>query len=570
VTPQRSFAVSNVLRRRSKAAWPPLLAAAVVAGLAVATPPAATVRWLTGEPLASPEVAAGIWAWKVLLLLHGAVLVVVAMFEWNVSEPDAGLVRPRTISRFRGQYGVLALILVGAAALRLWSLGAGLWFDEILTLVNYVRHPVGYILTTFDSQNQHPLYSLLARASVVGFGESAATLRLPAAVFGVAGVWALFWFARHVTNVWEAVLSAALLACSYHHVWFSQNARGYTSLMFWTLVSTGLFLRMLEGAAPRKWGLPFGYGAAVALGTYTHVTGALVAVGHAVVWGVAALRSRSRIGSGVLWRPIAGVLLAGSLTLLLYAPVWPQLAGTLAGPSVGAPQTDWQRPAWMIAETVRGLSRGVPGGVGGVVVGIVILIVGLWSYARERLEVTLLFVTAPCLLALLIVAMRHNLWPRFFLFAAGFGVLVALRGVTEIARRVLPRKAFLLPAIPGVVLVAGSALTVPRAWGPKQDFEGAARFIDGNAATGDAVVTVDVTEFPYRDYLTRDWHSIASAEELRDIEVRHPRTWVLYTFPTRLSAVYPDVWQRLQRDYRVAARFRGTVGGGAIVVMERP
>src|SRR5262249_10083457 len=137
-------------------------------------------------------------------------------------------------------------LVVCALGLRLYDLGDGLWYDEIRTLVGYVRQPVGVIVSTFESQNQHLLYSLLARLSVAVLGESAWSLRLPAAVFGAASIWAAYWFGRLVTGRREALLAAGLLTFSYHHVWFSQNARGYSGLLCLTLVASGLFLRLLR------------------------------------------------------------------------------------------------------------------------------------------------------------------------------------------------------------------------------------------------------------------------------------------------------------------------------------
>ena len=78
------------------------------------------------------------------------------------------------------------------------------------------------------------------------FGDGPAALRLPAVLFGVASIAALYLFARRVTTVREALVAAALMTVSYHHIWFSQNARGYSALLFWTLVSSWLFARALR------------------------------------------------------------------------------------------------------------------------------------------------------------------------------------------------------------------------------------------------------------------------------------------------------------------------------------
>jgi uncharacterized membrane protein len=58
------------------------------------------------------------------------------------------------------------------------------------------------------------------------FGDSGAALRLPAALFGVASLGAVYALGREVVGRREGLLAALALAFSYQHVWFSQNARG--------------------------------------------------------------------------------------------------------------------------------------------------------------------------------------------------------------------------------------------------------------------------------------------------------------------------------------------------------
>ena len=78
-----------------------------------------------------------------------------------------------------------------------------------------------------------------------------------------------------------------------------------------------------------------------------------------------------------------------------------------------------------------------------------------------------------------------------------------------------------------------------------------------------------MTNFPFDNYLGADWLSVQSEDELAQIEQGHRRTWLLYIFPTRLSAVHPEIWARIQRGYTTVKQYPGTVGGGAVVVMVR-
>src|SRR5829696_6498101 len=126
----------------------------------------------------------------------------------------------------RRALGALAFITVAAVVLRVIGLDHGLWYDEIVTLVQSVRPSLSTIVTQFPGANNHPLYSVAAHLSVAAFGEEAWSVRLPAMLFGVATVPLLFWLGSAVSDRREALLGAALLAVSYHHIWFSQNARG--------------------------------------------------------------------------------------------------------------------------------------------------------------------------------------------------------------------------------------------------------------------------------------------------------------------------------------------------------
>ena len=142
---------------------------------------------------------------------------------------------------------ILAGVLLAALLLRLpGHLDSGLWFDEIWLLVESVRVPFATLFTAFESDNNHPLYSVLAWMSVETLGERAWSLRLPAVLFGAASIGMTWRFALLVTDRWEAALATALLALSYHHVWFSQNARGYTMLLFFTVAATHFLLRTFE------------------------------------------------------------------------------------------------------------------------------------------------------------------------------------------------------------------------------------------------------------------------------------------------------------------------------------
>jgi hypothetical protein len=302
---------------------------------------------------------------------------------------------------------------------------------------------------------------------------------------------------------------------------------------------------------------------------YTHLSAVFVAIAHGVLWLILLLRHRARAAPDARWLPAGALLLSATLTVLLYALVLPQVVEAVTRPAMGGVETAWKNPLWFLAEAARGMSRGLPGGwllaAGGLAIGGA----GLTSWWRRSSAVTLLMTLPGIVTAIAIVATGHNLWPRFFFFCAGFAMLIAVRGIYAAGELVLAPRLQWVATAALLLLVAGSALTVPRAWQPKQDFAGAMRYIERTREPGDAVVMLDLVRFPYERYLEPGWLTADSAAELEAIERGHRRTFVVYIFPTRLSALQPEVWSRIRRLYTEAAEFPGTLGGGEITVMVR-
>ena len=542
----------------------------VVAGLVLDA--RATAELMTGGNASlTDSVTAGMWIFKAMLLVHGGVLLVGARVHPHGTGARLLAAGPADASPLRGAGWMIAGLVLLGAAVRLHALGEGLWYDEITALVKYVRAPVPRILTTFDSQNQHLLYSLLANGAVGLFGDGAWALRLPAALFGIGSLWATYWLGAVVASRREGLLAAALLTASYHHVWFSQNARGYTGLLFFTLLSTAMLVRLMRSDRAKGWGPVVSYAVVSALGAYTHTSAVFVTVGQFMVWLVLAVRARQR-GEHLgwpAWMPMLGFALAGSISILLYGPVLPQLLFTATAPTMGGVATDWKDPVWFIREALRIMAQGIPGGLVTVGAAMVIGLAGVVSYLRRTPAILALMLAPAVITGAAMLLTEHNLWPRLFFFSAGFAALLAVRGVVTLASVALGPRGTAVATVLLVVGAAASLTTVPRAWNPKQDFEGAREFVESRRAADDAVVMLDLTRFPYEQYLETGWAFAGDEAALAAIEARHAKTWIVYTFPARLSATQPALWEHIQGTYNRAARFGGTVGGGAVIVMVR-
>ena len=105
----------------------------------------------------------------------------------------------------------------------------GLEYDEFWTLTHYVPLSVSSILSALATPNNHPLNSLLMKASVLLFGPSPLSMRLPAFLAGalllIPAGFAVWIATRRKTAV---LITLALLSTNGAFIHFGQTARGYS------------------------------------------------------------------------------------------------------------------------------------------------------------------------------------------------------------------------------------------------------------------------------------------------------------------------------------------------------
>ncbi len=455
-------------------------------------------------------------------------------------------------------WGWLALLTMAALVLRAIGLDSGLWYDEIITLIESVRAPLYSIVTQFPGNNQHTLFSVLAHLSTAAFGEHAWTVRLPSLLFGVAAVPVLYLFARQFVTRLEALLACVLLTTAYHHIWFSQNARGYSALAFLTLLTSWLLLRGLRRGRPidAVW-----YGVAAALGVYAHLTMMFLVLSHALLCAASVVVSRWDEAFGRRWRfAVTAFILAAAFTLLIYSPVLLEVKQFFVQhPNRNTPAT----PAWAVGELIRGLNVGFGTGIGALVAA-AFLLAGIRSYLRQSLFVSSVFVLPGVVTVGAAMALGRPIFPRFVFFLIGFALLVAARGALEIGRWAGRGRAMAGPALVlGLALVSTTGL-LPNYRYPKQDFGGALRFVEEHRAENEKVVTVGVTDRVYREYYHRSFENAATLDKFQKLRAEGQPMWVLYTLELYIQSHAPDLMQMLREECAAGAVFKGTVGRGDV------
>ena len=508
---------------------------------------------------------------RVLLAVHGAALIVAGMV-WRRNVQSSGFSR-NSVKPDKQAFAILSVLTIVGLVLRMFRLNTDLWFDEILMVLDFIRQPFGEMLTSFPSKNQHLLYSTLAHISASWFGESAWAVRLPSVIFGVASIWALFLVGRHVFNRQVALLSCTLLTLSYHHIWFSQNARGYMGLMLFTTLATWLWLE--------AWGRGLGwwvaYGAVTAVGAWVHMTMIFVVAAHGVlylVWLVAPkLLGERRLASKWCLYPFVGWALCGTLTLQGYALALPEFLGT--GIHEVSEPSEWISLWWLVTESLRSLQLGFSA-VAVLLAGGVMVCVGVWGLLRRDLMALASMILPPVFAGVTTLLWSHNFWPRLFFFAMGFGLLIAVNGALNLpqllrwvvpAEKVSDRSLATAGVALAVLMIVASTATIPRCYAlPKQNYTGARDFVESNRRNGDAVVAVGLAGVAYGKYFAPEWAAAQTQAELDAVRQGRSNVWLVYTIPIQVKAYRPDVWRVIERDFEVVKVFPGTLGGGEVFV----
>lgn len=138
-------------------------------------------------------------------------------------------------------------------------------YDDLTTVINEgVRpdvHPPGYQILLFFVEKI--------------FGDSEMVLRFPSALFGVLSILVIFLIGLKLYTYREAILSSALMAVLWCPIFYSQDARSYAMLLFFTLLSSYCWMLMvdtLKGGSTRR-GPLIAYAVTAAVCAYTHYFG---------------------------------------------------------------------------------------------------------------------------------------------------------------------------------------------------------------------------------------------------------------------------------------------------------
>ena len=465
---------------------------------------------------------------------------------------------------------IVAAVLL-AAAVRAPFLTDSLWYDEIAAFLGYsINGPWGAV-STYYTQANHVLHSLLAWGSGAALGVDEVTVRLPSFLAGLGTVLAVAWLAmtalgRDANGVRLAVTAAFITALLPIAVLPATEARGYSLMTLFSALMTAAFLRALRRQTGTAWLI---YAAACALGIWAHLVTVCVPAFHAA-WCVAVLmRGAPSTASGIPPKAArAGLMaigVAALLTLLVYAPILPAMFAirsefrSLDGnePTLIGPE------GWMMLLSIGGSWK-----VWASLAALPLVVAGAAAATRDaRLRTALILSLGGTVLALAFPLFLGSwLYARFLAFTVPGIALLLAAGFLEINDRK-----------PGAARVI--ALLVASAWiaslatlGPRQQIREAVMYVASHRTPTEGAFAVGLPDDVHQWYavpLRVDMPGSGPYGSALEERLRDPAAaWAVLFYPRTLTTAAN---QLRDAGFVEEARFPGWIDadGGEIIVLRR-
>jgi mannosyltransferase len=207
---------------------------------------------------------------------------------------------------------ILIILTLLGLLLRLWHIGdISLWLDEAVTN-SYAQHSflgIGYI-STID--NNPPVFYWIEHGMLY-FGSGETVLRLIPALLGVCTIPVFYLLGKEFYNRETGIIAAALLTFSSYHIYYSQEARPYTLLLFCFSLALLFCFRAIRTNSHGAWLL---FGVFSAFSCWSHLFGFVMVFPLFITAFVSRYRSWKTVGMDL--RP---VLLAGAVCFLISLPM---------------------------------------------------------------------------------------------------------------------------------------------------------------------------------------------------------------------------------------------------------
>jgi len=392
---------------------------------------------------------------------------------------------------------VIGLLVIGGA-LRFYRLsGRSLWLDEILVWDFSGGASIGAVVRRLSAvPSLMPLHFVISWI-IRRFGDSEIWLRLVPAVAGTLTVPAMFVLARNLFGRRTAVIAALLVAVAPFLIWYSQENAAYSLLTLLTIVQMQLAYLAVTRSRLIYW---LGFSIVTLVSLYNDYFALLATAAAFAFIGLVLARRLLSPHPALPHRDIFAAVGSGLLILLGYLPWLPILRTFLHHQEYGLSRFSPAHDA-TLAEVRSYLAIFGLQGVVLVLFAAGLVLAALWTVRRkpEAVLLTVLWLVVP--VAAFFYSLRGGLvtlWPRYLIFVLPAALLLVALAIDEISTwlgRIAGRRAGLIAGLASVagvtvVLIQVVPTLVSSYQLPKDDWRGAAAFVESNSSADSVVIDV--------------------------------------------------------------------------------
>lgn len=227
---------------------------------------------------------------------------------------------------------LLSAILLLAAILRLWALGAeSIWVDEALT-TGKIQRSVPELVKFFSGETQTILYYFIEKFWCDAFGNTEWIVRFPSVIYGLLAVFGCYFLGKRLFSTTVGLYSALFMAINPFAIFYSQEARPYALFLAASVLSLYYLIRVFNEDSR---GASIGFVLTATVAFYSHPLALLLS---GVYVTVLLFRESSPIPFRAAVSRFAQLLMA---CFLLYIPQAVLIWRTVVAKTEGASSASW-------------------------------------------------------------------------------------------------------------------------------------------------------------------------------------------------------------------------------------
>ena len=380
--------------------------------------------------------------------------------------------------------GIVCVLTLAALFLRLFHLGYNsISGDEGYTVLFLSNGLEGvWNVMYIDGRPTPPLYYTLESITLSFLGQGEFALRLLSAIFGAFSIPLIYLLGKELLDKRAGILAAGILTVLIYHIYYSQEARCYTMLLFLFLIATLTYIRAMKTNQAKYWGI---FALFSALVIWTHFIGC-VGIGilflHAIL-SILLIRQYGNIRN--LLFSILGILLLVSPLLFVLLQVGSDIPSAATGWGIGSfflPQTLLKmfNPSINTYTILGGLF---------VVAALICWFIGMRNLYKTDKNV-LLLISMLCILPLVFGEMVNilgfDVWPNHFIFILPF-FLIGIANCINFSPNPSTKKILTVLVLIGVLLYVICGFSGYYSTYTKDDWKGTADFLSNQTLEGDHI-----------------------------------------------------------------------------------